>query len=444
MVDSLIHSAVLAVCDDQEPTIVRVVGRLAATHDAGWRRTVDRALDERLRTTVKDLWRNGWQPVDLFRVIARDGDAAQLRLLRAGVAAELARYAAATVDPRWAAQLAEARAEVWWEPRLSAVRACAEEHGPDRPGFVRDAVHLLHSLAHLPPLDLLGPVPGTAVPAAGAPRASVDERILGRVRAFLAKAESTPYPAEAETFTAAAQAMMARHSIDHALLMAAGRTPSDEPTARRVGVDNPYEAPKVSLLDAIASANRCRTVWNKAFGFVNVIGYPTDLDSVELIFTSLLVQATAAMTREGQRTRRGRTRPQPVLPAVVPARLRGTHPRTPHPGHPGADRVRCGRAGRRPVAAGPQCPQRRRGRRDGTDVPAAPTDVVGADRRRRGLEQRPRRRRPRRPQPGGRPARLTRLPHDLWAIGQSAVVGQSATATGLGRPTARPGRPAEP
>ena len=143
------------------------------------------------------------------------------------------------------------------------------------------------------------------MPAARAPKNSVDERILGRVRAFLAKAESTPYPAEAETFTAAAQALMARHSIDHALLMATGRTPSDEPTARRVGVDNPYEAPKVSLLDAIASANRCRTVWSKEFGFVNVIGFPTDLDTVELIFTSLLVQATTAMTREGQRTAAG-------------------------------------------------------------------------------------------------------------------------------------------
>ena len=302
---TLIDQAILGLCQGPPPVVDRAVGQLAAVTDARWRQTVDRLLDEVLREALTGLWRNGWQPVDLFRVVARDSDAAQLRLLRAGVAAELARYAAATVDPRWAAQLAEARAAVWWEPRLSAVQASAQAHGADRRGFVLGAVQLLHSLAHLPPLDLLGPIPGTAVPAARAPKNSVDERILGRVRAFLAKAESTPYPAEAETFTAAAQALMARHSIDHALLMATGRTPSDEPTARRVGVDNPYEAPKVSLLDAIASANRCRTVWSKEFGFVNVIGFPTDLDTVELIFTSLLVQATTAMTREGQRTAAG-------------------------------------------------------------------------------------------------------------------------------------------
>ena len=130
----------------------------------------------------------------------------------------------------------------------------------------------------------------------------MDERILTRVRAFLAKAESTPYPAEADTFTTAAQALMARHSIDYALLMAAGRAPADKPMGRRIGVDNPYEAPKVTLLDSIASANRCRAVWSKEFGFVTVVGYPSDLDTVELLFTSLLVQVTMAMTREGSRT----------------------------------------------------------------------------------------------------------------------------------------------
>jgi hypothetical protein len=163
----------------------------------------------------------------------------------------------------------------------------------------------MHHLACLPPLQVLGPIPGTAAPARSGPRSQVDERILARVRALLAKAESTNYPAEAETFTAGAQALMARHSIDHAMLTATGEAPSDEPTGRRIGIDNPYEAPKATLLDAVASANRCRAVWAREFGFATVVGYPTDLDTVEVLFTSLLVQATTAMTREGSRTYRG-------------------------------------------------------------------------------------------------------------------------------------------
>jgi hypothetical protein len=64
-------------------------------------------------------------------------------------------------------------------------------------------------------------------------------------------------------------------------------------------VDNPYEAPKVTLLQTVAQANRCRTVWLKEPGLVTVIGFPADLDAVELLFTSLLVQANGAMLRAG-------------------------------------------------------------------------------------------------------------------------------------------------
>ena len=46
-------------------------------------------------------------------------------------------------------------------------------------------------------------------------------RMLDRVRALLAKAESTTFPAEAEALTGKAQELIARHSIDEALLAAA-------------------------------------------------------------------------------------------------------------------------------------------------------------------------------------------------------------------------------
>jgi hypothetical protein len=142
--------------------------------------------------------------------------------------------------------------------------------------------------------------------------AGASERTLDRIRALLAKAESTTFPAEAEAFTAKAQELMARHSIDAALVDAArpGAAGSRraEPVGVRIGIDAPYEGPKSVLLAVVAEANRCRAVFTKAFGFSTVFGFPTDLELVDLLYTSLLVQATAAMTAEGSRTdRHGRS-----------------------------------------------------------------------------------------------------------------------------------------
>lgn len=63
------------------------------------------------------------------------------------------------------------------------------------------------------------------------------------------------------------------------------------------------------LLDVVATANRCRAVWSNHLGFVTVVGHAGDLAATETIFTSLLVQATAAMRGHGSRTTRdGRSR----------------------------------------------------------------------------------------------------------------------------------------
>lgn len=304
-VTALVDQAVHALHHRDEAALARTVTRLTAGTGPGWRRTAEQVLDEGLRAATTQAWSRGWQPVDVLRLVTRRLKAPHQQLVRAAIAAQMSRYASTTVDPRWSAQLAEAEIVVWWPNELTAVQACAGRHSGEWADFVVQALELLHELSCLPPLQTLIPIPGTAVPTRSGPRPEADERILARVRALLAKAESTNYPAEAETFTAGAQALMARHSIDHAMLTAAGQAPTDEPTGRRIGIDNPYEAPKATLLDAVASANRSRAVWAKDLGFATVIGHPTDLDTVEILFTSLLVQATTALTREGSRTYRG-------------------------------------------------------------------------------------------------------------------------------------------
>jgi hypothetical protein len=135
----------------------------------------------------------------------------------------------------------------------------------------------------------------------------VDGRVLEKVRGLLAKAESTEFEEEADALTAKAQEFMARYAIDQAML--AGEANAEGPSGRRVGVGDPYAQGKASLLAAIARANRCRTVWMGGYGFSTVFGFPNDVDIVEVLYMSLLVQATRAMTASGTvRDSAGRSR----------------------------------------------------------------------------------------------------------------------------------------
>ncbi|MEE1756754.1 DUF2786 domain-containing protein [Streptomyces sp. SP18CS02] len=244
----------------------------------------DAELARRGAEFVRRAWERGWQPADVVRLVRRDLDEHHVRLAAGLIAAETRAYG--QLPPRWAAQLEELDTTPWRADRFSYATAVLE---------------LYRLLARLPAIEPVGPVPGTPLhvgPVHGEPR------MLARIRALLAKAEATGYPEEAEALTAKAQELMARHSLDEAAL--AARTHSaDEPAAVRIGVDAPYETAKAILLDAVAGANRCRAVWNEAFGFSTVVGFEPDLEVVELLFTSLLVQGTGAMTKAEAAQRAG-------------------------------------------------------------------------------------------------------------------------------------------
>jgi hypothetical protein len=273
---------------------------------AGWT-AVSRALLCIAEGVAHSCWEDGWQPADLARVVRRELSARHVRFATDIIAAESRRYAAAGMDPRWSAQLSELAATVWWDDDGSYLSAFGDREGIDRVAVATCALELLRLLSLLPPIAPAGPPPGSGHRNGSGHRArqptpgtSSEARTLDRIRALLAKAESTEYAEEAEALTAKAQELMARYSISEALLAADIGNP-DEPVTRRIGIDNPYEAPKALLLDAVANANRCRTVWSRDFGFSTVVGFEPDLDAVELLFTSLLVQATTAMNRAGTR-----------------------------------------------------------------------------------------------------------------------------------------------
>jgi hypothetical protein len=257
---------------------------------------IDPVLIAVLRDACAALWRGGWQPAELHRVVARRGDPLHPHLVTDAVAAHLRSFAPATVDERWRAQADALGATVWWTDD-TYLDEIATRWRLDRVAVIDVVLTLLTFLTGLPPIEVLVPPPGSA-PRSGdraGTRSRVDTRLLDRVRALLAKAESTEYPAEAEAYTAKAQQLIARHSIDEALLVARSGDAAVVPFARRIGVDHPYEGEKASLLDAVARANRCHTVWSPELGFLTVFGFDADIDAVDLLHTSLLVQANRAM-----------------------------------------------------------------------------------------------------------------------------------------------------
>lgn len=129
----------------------------------------------------------------------------------------------------------------------------------------------------------------------------MESTTLGRVRKLLAKAERAATPEEGQAYTEKAVELMARHGIDVALL-AAAQPGRDEIGATRVDVADPYSAGKARLLGWTAAALRCRTVLHQAGGgrvtAVTVFGFASDRERVEVLFTSLLLQATAQLVRE--------------------------------------------------------------------------------------------------------------------------------------------------
>lgn len=265
----------------------------------GFERELDIAADVVVHEAIRAAWEHGWSPTDLHEIARRRADAASVRYLDEAIVRESARYSTASLHPRWRAELAGLSADVGTSPTTPQMWHWASSHSVDEPAVLKLVLGLLQLLGGIPRLQALLPLPGAhrQVPAAVG---EVDEKMLSRIRALLAKAESTEYPDEAEALSAKAQALMVQHSLREAVAdHDRGRSPVA--VARRIWIDNPYPAAKVALVQAVAEANRCRTVWIKDLGCVTTVGSETDLNLVELLVTSLLVQANRAMMVAGRR-----------------------------------------------------------------------------------------------------------------------------------------------
>ncbi len=291
----LFVSAAQALHVGDQDTVEWMLGELADL----WPDDAVPEVQDRLERDVARLWDHGWQPADIDRIVAKELGDPGARLVRGVIATQAAAYAelGERAAPAWMAQLDALEARPSGEGLGPVLRSVAESW----PDALALAVELLALLGYLPAIPTL-----TEPPSAwreGTVPASVDvpAALLQKIRALLAKAESTTFDAEAEAFTAKAQELMARHRIDRAVLAGAGGAEDDEVLARRIGTDDPYADAKAMLLGGIAEANGARAVWAKGLGSSTVFGYAVELDVIEELYTSLLVQAMAAMRREGSK-----------------------------------------------------------------------------------------------------------------------------------------------
>lgn len=123
-----------------------------------------------------------------------------------------------------------------------------------------------------------------------------EDQKLEVIRKLLAKAERAATVQEATAYNAKAAEMMARHGVDTALLAATGAK-QDWITERRIAMTDPYSTEKSQLASWVGSALGCKGVRHPGarrgtVEGITLFGYESDLQRAEMLFTSLLLQAT--------------------------------------------------------------------------------------------------------------------------------------------------------
>ncbi|WP_326955247.1 DUF2786 domain-containing protein [Amycolatopsis sp. NBC_01286] len=240
------------------------------------------------RRAITRPCRNGWLPEDVDQAARRRVDEFAVSYVLDTLAGYAGQFA--TLHPGWREQLDDVGAVAWWSTSEPHFTQWAAKHILTPAEAVTTVVEALGLLVSMPALNPVLPVPGT--PYRPPVHHAVDEKKLGRVRALLAKAESSSFPEEAEALSAKAQELMTRYALDRVLVET---SVPDVPASRRLWLDTPYLDAKSLLVHVVATANRCQAVFDPRWGFVTVVGDENDLDAIALLTTSLLVQATRAM-----------------------------------------------------------------------------------------------------------------------------------------------------
>lgn len=271
--------------------------RLRKLMDSAAAEQVARELAGLLSELITTAALRYWSPTDLGEITRRRLSPRHVPVVAVLVAAETDRHPAATVAGAW--------------------REALRDLGPAKPLDLADptgallAMEVASLLQSLPSIAEVMPPPGITRRRAGPTGAAPPSAMLAKVRALLAKAESTEFPDEAEALSAKAQELIATYALDRYAAQLETDEVDDSLAVRRLWIDPPYVDAKAMLVDAVASSNHCRSVFSTHLGFVTLVGQAPDIDASELLLTSLQVQADRVMVRQGRIDdpgRRSRTR----------------------------------------------------------------------------------------------------------------------------------------
>ena len=261
---------------------------------------VSRILDG----SMDHVFGTGWQPTEFVHAVRREFGTRAARLTVTVIGAHAGRTSAHKTAPaQWRDQLDELGIAPDSAPARGYLSAWCASENADPTDTWTAILSFLGYCSYLIPLTPLLAAPANwseGMAASSSASRGPEPKILARIRGLLAKAEATPYAEEAETLSAKAQDLMTRYAIDSAVVDAAAHTSlRDRVVTRRLLVDNPYPEAKVQLLQCVADSNSVRVIWHQRFGLVSTVGMPIDLDLCEMLFTSLLVQASHALSEAG-------------------------------------------------------------------------------------------------------------------------------------------------
>jgi len=131
----------------------------------------------------------------------------------------------------------------------------------------------------------------------------IKEKMLKRVRALLDKAESTEYAEEAAALSAKAAEIMMEYGIDQALADAR-EDKTEKPCDKIMEFEAPYADKKAILYLQVLGAFGGKGLYfnglNRTSEYVHVYGFESDLLAVDIIYTSLLLQASKHTARTPQ------------------------------------------------------------------------------------------------------------------------------------------------
>lgn len=139
----------------------------------------------------------------------------------------------------------------------------------------------------------------------------MSDSTLRVIQKLLSRAEATDFESERESCLAKVADLMARYSIEEALVASAPRDRNDKarPVERLMVVPPPYAARKVALFGAVGLNSGCTVIDigtdDTGVRRVAVIGFEGDVERAEVLITSLLVQLTRSMLGDPSGARGG-------------------------------------------------------------------------------------------------------------------------------------------